>query len=153
MESSFLAWVDEYSVGNEGLDAQHRQLVAVINEIYSAECANQTQHQLRDLLNTFELAAVEHFKHENSVMRAISDGANWFQPAQSAVLMALIDAGINEHYADHARALIKLDAIVRAFHSGADAAKQALSSRLSDWFVEHAITSDLHLKEYFGARS
>jgi hemerythrin len=149
MEVPFLAWMDEYEVGHKGLDAEHRQLVATINEIYSAEWAKQTPHQLSLLLDTLKLATIEHFKHENSVMREIGDGAYPSTANGPAFLQAMGDATINEHCAEHAKAFLKLEAIIGAVHSQTDSDEQSLSRNLMNWFIEHATKCDVHLKEFF----
>jgi hemerythrin len=41
METPFLPWEDEFAIGHEGLDAEHRRLVDAINEINIAERAGQ----------------------------------------------------------------------------------------------------------------
>ena len=151
MDTPFLVWLDRFSVGHVGLDAQHRQLVALINEIHSAESDNETQDKLQALLHAFEIAAVSHYKNENSIMRLFGEWAEGSQSGNSTFLQALSEAHVNEHYADHARSLVALDSIIHA--SGNDLASRNCSMLLKDWFIEHASTKDVHLKAVFSARS
>ena len=151
METPFLAWLNSYSVGHPGLDAQHSQLVALINAIHSAEYAAKAHDELQALLHAFKLAAVNHYKNENSIMRLLGDYAEKSESTDSALLKALGEARINEHYADHARSLVALDSIIHG--SGDVTAPQNYSVRLRAWFIEHASTSDVHLKAIFDAPS
>jgi hemerythrin len=55
MHKPFFAWQDSYSVAHPGLDAQHQGLVALINEIHSAECSDSGRDKLQALLHSFEI--------------------------------------------------------------------------------------------------
>ncbi len=68
----------------------------------------------------------------------------------SAFLEALRQARINEHYAEHARALVALDAIIH--RSGGGPAPSDYGVRLKAWFTAHAGGSDAHLRAVFAAR-
>ena len=149
MELSFLAWTEEYAVGHKGLDAEHRQLAEAVNEICCTEHAEHTQDQLRPLLNALVFATVEHFKHENSVMREFSLCATPSQKNHPVFHKAMSVAAINEHCAEHAQALLGLETIIRAFCSGTDSGQETLGQKLIDWFTEHAINHDGDLKGVF----
>ena len=151
MEREFLKWMKGYAVGHAGLDAEHRHLVASINEIYSAELATPDINRIGILLDAFKFAAKKHLEHENSAMREISAGARNFQANRLAFLGAMSDAVIDEHIAEHALALRRLDLIIRAFYLDACCSEQRLSNALRDWFVEHAVKYDAHLKAVFQA--
>jgi hemerythrin-like metal-binding protein len=151
MESPFLAWGEIFAVGHEGLDAEHRHLIAAINEIHSAQCAKQTFTQLEPRFSALKLAAEAHFKHENSVMRKINTDTITSPEKRTARLKAMSNAVINEHIAEHAQALLKLGSIIHTFKARIDTAEPNLSFDLRDWFIEHAIKRDAHLKAVFQA--
>lgn len=151
MEQQFLRWMEAYAVGHEGLDAEHRRLAVAINEIHAAERAGQNPSQVGILLDAFRCAAEDHLEHENLAMREVGDRANRAKANQLAFLKAMSDAVIDEHIAEHAQSLQKLNLVMRAFHSGANLGERALSDILKDWFVDHAIKYDAHLKAVFQA--
>lgn len=124
-----------------------------IGDIYSAELAGLSPQQLKPLLSDLELAAVAHFKHENSVLLEIGDSASQSQETRSDLILAVYGADISEHLAEHARALIELETITHAFYSGTRSAKQKLSRELKAWFIEHATKYDAHLKAFFLAKA
>src|SRR5579872_6543468 len=98
-----LTWRKVYGVGHQALDAEHQRLVHLINRIYEAEQSSATSLAL-DLLKALHLTSMEHFRHENSLMRDIIAGAY-----QSGVdCKNISEATVNEHCAEHARSLIEL---------------------------------------------
>lgn len=151
MKRPFLMWMEGYAVGHVGLDAEHRRLVASINEIYFAELGKRGADQISAMLDVFRFAAEEHLEHENSAMREIGERARHSKANQLAFLRAMSDAVIDEHIAEHALALRQLDLIISAFRLDADCSEQKLSYALRDWFGEHAIKYDAHLKAVFQA--
>ena len=149
METLFLAWTDEYAIGHTGLDGEHRQLVNAINEICSIKCAGYELDQLRPLLEALTIATVEHFKHENSLLRELSIWASGLQADHQAILNIINAAAVNEHCAEHAQVLLRLEAIIDAFYYGADSDRAHLGKALMDWFVEHAVRHDADLRGVF----
>ncbi|HVZ27062.1 MAG TPA: hemerythrin domain-containing protein [Rhizomicrobium sp.] len=128
-EAAFLVWSDAFAVGHKGLDLEHYRLFAIIREIHESERAGRDRSQLQALLDAVKFVAIEHFRHENSVLRL--------------EMPDVIDtAAINEHLAEHAAALAGLEAIIRGFRAGGD----QLSFQLREWFVEHSVRYDAHLK-------
>lgn len=150
MVSTFLQWIDAYAVGHDGLDAEHRRLADLINGIYIAECVRNTK-QMGLLLEEVRQAAASHLRHENSVMREVRNRAAHAAGGHKAFLEAMTAAVIDEHIAEHARSLQQIGAIVHAFQSTEHVAMQPIGDALRDWFVEHAVKYDAHLKAVFQA--
>lgn len=150
MGDAFLSWRETYAVGHLGLDREHRRLVELINEISSIGVGINASHQLFSLLNAFHLASVEHFRHENSVMRDLIEGAYLF-PSDGVQQGLISETAVNDHRAEHARALIKLERVLQAF-TKTDQPGTTLASELKFWFLDHAVNHDAHLKELFGGR-
>ena len=65
-----IAWKDYYSVGDESLDAQHKQLLGIINELYSAIEQGADRLAVRPILDRLLQYTLTHFKHEEEVMSA-----------------------------------------------------------------------------------
>ena len=149
MDLPFLQWIDGYAVGHEGLDAEHRRLVDLINEIHIAELAGNAK-QVGHLLDIFREATAEHLGHENVTMCEVESRAAQVTGGRQAFLEAMSAAVIGEHIVDHARSLQQLDSIIRAFHLAPAEGKQ-IGDALRGWFVERAVKYDAHLKAVFQA--
>jgi hemerythrin len=151
MGDAFLGWQDAYAVGHLGLDLEHRRLVALINDISGIGAGTDGARHLSDLSNAFYLASVEHFRHENAVMRDLIVGA-YLLPGGGVRHMAIGEAAINDHCAEHAQALIQLEGRLQIFFAGQDRQGAILASVLRSWFLDHVINHDAHLKEVFQTR-
>jgi len=142
MEDVLLTWHEMYAVGHGGLDIEHRRLLGIINRIHEAESRKDAAQQLLALSNSLYFAAMEHFRHENALMRDIIAGAYLSRLGCNNIS----EATVNEHCAEHASALIELENMLHAFASSAEV---SLAARLRDWFVEHATRHDAQLRAFF----
>jgi len=147
MKPQFLAWTNEYAIGHSGLDAEHHQLVDAINEVCSAEYAGCKVDELRPLLEALTILAVEHFKHENTLLRELGCLATPFQGTPSTIRNIITVSAVNEHCADHARALLQLEANIRASDCDMESNRGNLGKMLMDWFTEHALEHDEDLRD------
>jgi hemerythrin len=142
-----LPWSANYAIGHAELDAQHRGLVDLINNIDSAVSPAGNPGNLANLLRSLRAAAVEHIRSENAVLWEISSGT--YQPLRDRprtphFLKAMAEAAFDTHIAEHDVLLGQLDAIIGG---PVDALREALKA----WFVDHAIKHDAHLKTIFQA--
>jgi hemerythrin len=151
-EDVFVVWMAAYEVGHTGLDVEHRRLVDSINRIHSAETNGRAPSQIAILLTEFESVAVEHLRHENSVMREMGDFVAHSQENRLQYLKAMSDAVIEEHIVEHAVALLGLRKIIREYQSEHCTDDHLVSNSLRNWFVEHAVKYDAHLKAVFQAQ-
>jgi|SRR5581483_6517155 len=149
MGDAFLSWRETYAVGHLGLDREHQHLVELINEIAGIRTGTGGSGQLSSLSNAFYLASVDHFRHENSVMRDLLVGA-YLLPDGGTQRALISEAAINDHCAEHAQALIKMERALQAF-SVKEQHGSMLASELRVWFLDHAINHDAHLKDMFQA--
>jgi hemerythrin len=149
MEDVLLDWRETYAVGHLGLDLEHKHLVDLINQISAVRA--EASRQLSSLIEAFYFAAVGHFRHENSVMRDILDGAYLLPDIRMRQFMG--EAAVNDHCAEHARALIELEHILQSFIAAKNRDGSALASDLRNWFLDHAVNHDARLKEVFQHRT
>ncbi len=146
MKPQFLVWTKEYAIGHTGLDAEHRQLVDAINEVCSVEYAGCKPDELMPLLDALTILAVEHFKHENTLLRELGCLATHLQGTPSAITNIICVSAVNEHCAEHARALLQLESIIRTSDCDTESNQGNLGKILMDWFTEHALEHDADLR-------
>jgi hemerythrin-like metal-binding protein len=65
-----IIWKNFYSVGDASLDAQHKQIVRSINELYEAMTKKSSQQAIKPILDRLVKYTFEHFKHEEQAMEA-----------------------------------------------------------------------------------
>ncbi|MCE5302346.1 MAG: bacteriohemerythrin [Planctomycetaceae bacterium] len=67
---TFIRWNDYYSVGDASLDAQHKQILAIINELYDAKQRGVDRQTIASLLGRLAQYTVDHFRYEEECLRA-----------------------------------------------------------------------------------
>ena len=135
-----LPWNVGFAIGHPEIDAQHRHLIQLINEIISA-VEQRTVDRLPTMLDALVEAAAEHFRTEISALQEFLAQAHSRKqrPWPSRQVHALTDTGIDEHQAQHGLLLSELGGFRTL-------APPALCARLKEWFVDHAIRQDARLR-------
>ena len=119
-----IAWSEEFSVGIPSIDAQHRKLFALINDLHAAmACGRGAIVVSRTLVGLLAYTS-SHFVHEEKLL------AETAYPA------------FHDHKAEHARLL----AAVKQLQSDLLAGKSAISLDvlhfLKDWLRRHILGMD-----------
>jgi hemerythrin-like metal-binding protein len=65
----YVTWKDFYSVGDPSIDAQHKQILGTINELYEAMLIGKDRAVLKPLLDRLLQYTLAHFEHEEQVMQ------------------------------------------------------------------------------------
>ncbi|MCH8136735.1 MAG: hemerythrin family protein [Proteobacteria bacterium] len=128
-----LTWKPEYSVGIDSMDDEHRQMFALINEIYEEMSERRDPEAIEQFLGDTHTAIAMHFALEERVMR---------------------EAGCDEyaaHKEDHEDLLDQIRDMMDTFDEDAEAGFRVLSNRLSDWFLVHFGTFDARLHGKLGS--
>lgn len=68
--SSYIVWKDYYSVGDESLDAQHKQIIGIINELYEAMQQGVDHRAVAPFLDRLIQYTINHFRHEEECLLA-----------------------------------------------------------------------------------
>jgi hemerythrin-like metal-binding protein len=66
--TSYITWKDYYSVGDDAIDSQHKQIIEMINCLYRAMQLKDDRQVLKSLLKELVQYAVRHFQYEEKVM-------------------------------------------------------------------------------------
>ena len=142
---SCLEWSDAYSVAHPALDAEHREIMLVIDRI--AEAGDDHTRQ-RALLCELKETTAAHFAHESAILREIAASTSSARRSQK-FLAAMSQALIDEHLAEHDVALASLEFMIRRTLTENSRNGPALGDVLKHWFVNHAVKHDAHLKTLF----
>jgi hemerythrin len=121
----FMVWNDQLSVGIESIDADHKKLVAIVNEFYDAICAGQSEVILSSLLDRLIDYTRQHFVHEEELF------------ARTGYLDA------DEHKREHEAMAERLADLRHRILAGKVAAPSLeVMCELKDWLFEHVLASD-----------
>ena len=121
---SVFKWSNAHSVYLPEIDAEHRALYRLGDELYKAILAGAEAARLQPILVNLLESAEQHFRHEERLMRAIHYTAfDW-------------------HKRQHDSVRKRLKAAVRRVAAGDTAAAGELVEFLSEWLRGHMAVAD-----------
>lgn len=124
---SLIEWNNEFNLGIEEIDSEHRALVALINALHDAMSAGAGRADIVEGISEIYTLVAAHFAREEAFMRETR-------------YMAYA-----EHKEDHEVLLDDLREIRDEVGSGGEYAEARLSADLQYWFSEHFRTHDARL--------
>lgn len=127
-------WKDEYSVNIREIDDQHKQLVAMINELHEAMMQQRGQDVLGGLLNNLVSYCNSHFAAEESLME--SHG----YPDYAT------------HKAKHQKMTAKVLELQNDLKSGKRNITIEVSQFLKDWLDKHILGTDKKYAAYLNSK-
>ncbi len=137
---AFIEWTKEYSVGVQEIDEQHKQLVQLTNELYTAIVGNYDDIGLRKTFQGLIDYVKVHFSHEEGMMAKVNY------------------PGLEPHQAKHRELVTRIVNYFKEYQakmaSGADSkhlSKEVLMF-LRDWLFHHILETDMKYRDHFHAR-
>lgn len=130
-DKPLIVWRDSFNVGIPSVDHEHRQLVALINELYD-KLEESDKYTVSDFLGEIYAGIAAHFALEEKTMR---------------------DRGYDEyedHKRDHERLLDEIADIMDTFEADGFFDKEELAARVAAWFTVHFKTKDARLHQRLG---
>lgn len=131
---SFFDWEDRYSVGIREIDDQHKQLVALLNELYEAMHAGQGKAALGKVLTGLTDYTRLHFAAEERLMRT------YHYPDYPL------------HREKHRKMAAKVADLAEAFAEGTLFSPVQISNFLKGWLQRHIMGTDQQLGAYLRDR-
>lgn len=132
----FITWTPSFSVGHPVLDADHRKLIDILNQIYDAWQTHSSSLELGRLFDELMDYTDHHFSREESKLAARDY------------------AELGRHHAAHER----LRELVHAFRSRhlaghkADALTEEMAKFLKSWLMDHILEEDMKYRHLFTGR-
>ena len=121
---AFISWDEKYTIGIRELDAQHRQLVVLLGELYDAMQANHAADSLGRTLSQLVAYTRTHFTTEERIM------AQYDYP------------GLEAQKKEHAVFVDKIMKFKTDFDSGRTTISVSLATFVKDWLFTHILGSD-----------
>jgi hemerythrin-like metal-binding protein len=121
---TLLQWQENYSVGINEVDHEHRELIELINSLHAALGTDRAGERVEAFLGEIFADISAHFALEERVMRERRYDA------------------LAEHKADHERLLDQLRDMMDAQADGTELDDAAFGEQLGEWFGRHFSTHD-----------
>jgi hemerythrin len=129
-----ITWKDEYSVGVGAMDNQHKQLFALINQLYDAMQKSATGDAMKTVLPGLLNYTKIHFAAEEKLI----------QQADYPELEA--------HQAYHREFTAKVAETVEKYKKTGLSPTVSLVTFLKDWLGNHILVKDKHYGAYLGSK-
>jgi hemerythrin-like metal-binding protein len=126
---ALFTWNDEYSVGVQSIDKQHKKLFGMVNELHDAMSAGKGSQLAPAIIERLANYAQEHFAHEEDMMKLAKypDFAN--------------------HRAEHDKLVGEVARMARGIGDGSVGLAMRLQEFLCNWLKTHIAQRD---KKYRG---
>lgn len=128
---TLLEWRDEFSIGIQEVDHEHRELIGMINALHAELGGDRSSARIEAFFGEILAGISAHFALEEKVMRARHYDA------------------IAEHKADHERLLDDLRDMMDDQARGEVLDEVAFAARLAEWFSAHFRVQDSRLHRFF----
>jgi hemerythrin len=122
--AALFKWTDEYSVGIEEIDNQHKTLFDLINRLYFAALNREDATETVEILDTLLDYTRTHFALEEKLL----ESAGY--------------ADLAEHAQEHRRFIEKLNSVVQKFMIEEKTVTFELINFLKHWLKEHILETD-----------
>ena len=122
-------WTDLLLVGNDTIDADHRKLFSLVNQVREGMLRTQGESSLRKVLDELMAYANEHFAREEKLM----------QEARYAEQ--------EEHIVEHRLLTYRLRNLHYRHLNGDRGLNEQMEIFLDRWLARHIMTADLRLAE------
>lgn len=129
---SLITWRDDFSLGVESVDVEHREMIALINALDESMQQDASQDTVVETLGEIYARIASHFALEEKIMR---------------------NAGYEHlaaHKADHERLLDRLLDVVDSVDAEGRYERATLSDYLEGWFSVHFRVHDARLHNKLG---
>jgi len=123
-----LAWDPKYSVRIEKIDAQHRELFAVMNRI--ADLHESGSNDLFPILQDLVQYAAEHFRAEEMVM------------------MQVKYYGFKDQSDQHGQFMEKVQGFLSAYKEQDDRLTHRMLIYIHDWLLKHTTQADMQYADF-----
>ena len=125
--SKFVEWKDDYSVGIDSIDQQHKKLLNLINQLQTAVDYSTGEEFEREALDELVDYTKTHFTFEEGLME--QNGYPDFEP----------------HKAQHVKMIKEVERVLSIYEKDHDTAMDNAVNFLKDWLINHINGTD---KEY-----
>ena len=127
-----IEWRDEFSVGVPDVDKEHRELIALINDLHAAMTSGDSDYTVMDFLGEIYAHVAAHFALEEKIMRERK-----------------YDHYV-EHKADHEDLLDELRDIMDDYEENTYFSDDEFAGAVEKWFSEHFRSRDARLHKHLG---
>lgn len=126
----YVEWKDEYSVGIDSIDRQHKKLIALINSLQTAVDYSAGAEYEQEALDALVDYTKTHFSYEEDMMEE-----NEYPD-------------FTTHRAEHELMISRVEQVLAEYQKNPDTAMQNAIDFLRDWLINHINGTDKQYSKY-----
>jgi hemerythrin len=131
---NYLSWKDDYSVGVQALDEDHKRLLFLINNLDTAAHYRTDMAFERQALNEVLAYTKTHFAREEELMRK-HDYADY-----------------DAHKKQHEAMIAKVNELAQRYEYDRDGTIEELLKYLREWLIHHILGTDKGYRDHFNSQ-
>lgn len=131
---SLITWTDQFSVGINQIDEEHKKLVQLINGLHDHMLAGDAKEIMGKVLDRVIQYTAMHFATEEKLMRQYNY------------------PGAVAHFAEHKKLVTTAVDLQKKFNSGTHTITMETMSFLRDWLQHHIRESDKVLGKFLATK-
>lgn len=132
---AFMEWSAALSVGVKNIDAEHHELVVMLNDLHGAMTTGKGKDALKGVLDRLIQYTLSHFSHEEELMRTHAYPDSW------------------KHTNEHRELTKQAQAIQAKFASGQTVGLSIeVMEFLRSWLTDHIQTIDVRFGAFLNAK-
>lgn len=124
---TIIKWRESYETGVAEMDAEHKELIDIINQLYQMQREKKSYEELQDVFNRLVRYTENHFSHEERLMEQTKYGE------------------VEQQKAAHQKFIEELKEMEPDLVSGREDAAPVVNKFLREWWLNHIVGMD---KEY-----
>ena len=132
--TQFVEWKDDYSVGIDSIDQQHKKLLNLINQLQTAVDYSTGEQFEREALDELVDYTKTHFIYEEGLLRD-----NEYPDYEAHKLI-------------HEKMIKKVEEVLSEYEKDHDTAMSNAAEFLKDWLIKHINGTDKEYSEYLIGR-
>lgn len=125
-----IKWTNEYSVGVEEIDNQHKGLIILINELFTLMSEGKAKSKLNEIFDHLTNYTKIHFKTEE------------------IMLYKFAYKDLDSHKQEHKNFIEKLKDFKKEFETGKVTISIEILNFLKNWLINHICISDKNYSSY-----
>ena len=127
---AYFEWADDMVIDNGVIDADHQQLVTLVNRLHTATSEGQGQEIVDQVLQEVLTYTIEHLRREGGLMASVNF------------------PHLAGHEVGHQKFIERLDILRAQYESGSMTVASQLSTVLRDWLSLHIRRDDKALRKF-----
>lgn len=127
---TLVEWRDEFKIGIDEVDFEHREMIELINESYNEAKKQASSMAIMDFLGEIFEKISAHFALEEKIMRDLDYDQ------------------YEDHKEDHERLLDSIRDIMDEYMDASTMDDKKFGNHLKEWFVTHFSTKDARMHNF-----